>query len=223
MMQYPQPQPQYQQAPPQQIVLPPPPVDLSMMPVQGGFGMQQQQPSEPYMVDDYMDEEEMRERRDHIHKINLYVHHFKKELEEAHIALPQLSDLSTEDLELLHEEMKLVVSCRNSNKVNVGAFFYGLSQAEILASAVTPLRLQGLTSRLQSNEDTEKLLHQVFIKYSKMCYSEPEWQLAYQIVQNAAITHKVNTMQTDLKVAAAKMFTQPKPVRPELVQKYKDL
>lgn len=149
------------------------------------------------------------QKRKYIEKINLYVKNFPEYL--THFDLNNLNTKSLQEVEMLADEVKFTVGCRNSSQQLEGFFIVGSTLIENLGPMLG-LQTKGLTGMLvnKTNLDTVK---EIGIEMSEMVYTEPHIRLTQMILMTTLACHRNNRSANLLD----------KPIREEIKNKYNDL
>lgn len=149
-------------------------------------------------------------------KLVSYRTNFAKYLEAYDLSITTLNGLSTEELELLSDEIKIVVETRNSG--NMLKFYYigGVDMFERVAPIVG-MNLKGLGDILKNNEPIQETLNELSIKYDVLHAQPPEARLAF-LTLNAILA--VNNLNKQ-KDAISKIVEGT--VSKNIVDEFKDL
>lgn len=106
-----------------------------------------------------------------------------------------LNKLSDEDLVSLQERISFAISNKNSENMLRGAILTGIFKAEHIAvtNTIYPLKVQGLTATLNSDESFHDVLEEIILENQCMVYTNPIWRLAYMVGKVAVTLHSVNS------------------------------
>jgi hypothetical protein len=129
----------------------------------------------------------------------------------------ELEQLDVEALKLLLQEHQFNVSSTNSSQVSRDGFFMASNIVEYMGCRFTPLKLQGLTSVLASNQHVLDTIDEVSMKYGSLLHVEPEYRLCYLVMAAALGVHNANSQ----KMIIEDHFKNT--VNPETIQKFSDL
>lgn len=129
----------------------------------------------------------------------------------------ELEQLDVEKLKLLLNEHQFNVSSTNSSQISRDGFFLASNIVEYVGCRFTPLKLQGLTAVLSSNQHVLDTIDEVSMKYGSLLHVEPEYRLCYLVLATALGVHNANSQKTVIE----DHFKSP--VKQETVEKFNDL
>jgi hypothetical protein len=129
----------------------------------------------------------------------------------------ELEELDVEELKKILNEHQFNVSSVNSTKISRDGFFMMSNIVEYVGCRFTPLKLQGLTSVLASNQTVLDTIDEVTMKYGSLLHVEPEYRLCYLVMAAALGVHNVNSQKTIVE----DHFKSP--VNQETMKKFNDL
>lgn len=130
-----------------------------------------------------------------ISNIKQYYEIFKKFLIDKDVS--NLEERNIQDLEKLLMEIKDIVSNRNI-KQNIDSAIQSIPIGiEFMACSYTPLKLNGFSQMLLSNEEFFYNCHEIILEYELLdnIKTKPEFRLGYQIILSAMLCHKMNSIK----------------------------
>ena len=129
----------------------------------------------------------------------------------------ELNGMDKEALDVILKEHQYNVSTHNSGKMGRETFIIGAHMVEYIGTRFTPLKLQGLTAVLASNQTVMDTVDELQMKYGSLVNVEPEYRLGYLVLTCVVAVHTKNSQ--------AAVFEQHfnAPVPNEISEKFKDL
>ncbi len=114
-------------------------------------------------------------------------------------------------------EIRFCVSCTTQGNFAKSMFLHSVQTAEGLASAFTPLKLQGLSAELAQDPDISDLINEISLESLDYMYSRPEYRLLYKTGVSALAKHQQNRMMQSVEHHLLV------PVGEEILNKYSSL
>lgn len=160
-----------------------------------------------------------REKRKLIIKINRYRMSFTKDLNNT---IPHsLESYSLYELEDLLDEVRLVVSNRQSSNFMKSLYFNGAGLVENLAPRFLKLNLTGLRTNLEQNQTVDETLDELSIEYSALDYVPPEQRLALATFMTLNETFIMNRLVKTQSKTIEKNLNNP--VNQDVLNQYNDI
>lgn len=158
-------------------------------------------------------EEDHIKRLELIAKFNAYKTSFPKELSKY----KYLDSTKNDKLEKILDEMRIVVSCKNTHGLVKFGYFSAVKGVETIGSRYLGLKLQGLSETLKANDEIDSILKEIEIERISMKYQKPEVRLAFITITSCLAIHTTNKKGEILKT-----FMDDKP-NDVIIDKFKDI
>jgi hypothetical protein len=131
-----------------------------------------------------------KDRRIVMAKISMYREMFKTELKHTKFRIKK--GATTQDLELILEEMETIVSINGMEAFTMDVIMGSLKLVEGVSSMTQQFDITGLADALKENPEFSKLVKLLFIKYQSFAQTPPEYRLIFIVLVNAVICTRMN-------------------------------
>jgi len=162
--------------------------------------------------------EEEAERKKLIRLAAVYLKQFPEKLEEfANQETYPLKEMSIEELQDTLDEMKQVLGETNAIGLYKSIANTGLTFAEQILTATTPLKLDGLSESLSSNKDWDDCVAELALEYGGLQYMPAKYRIFTLFAFAVQQKHAENT------VLELERMKRSQPAVKDLTERFKDL